>query len=64
MIRRPFLQSALLLGALLDGYSPARQARAPDPAAEHATERNSAAGLFRASCRSVPAPVPGGKPYR
>jgi len=64
MNRRPFLQSALLLGALLAGCSPASQARAPKAAAEYATDRDSAQGLFRVSYRSDPAPVPVGKLHR
>lgn len=46
------------------GCSPASQARAPEAAAEYATERSSAQGLFRVSYRSDPAPVPVGKLHR
>jgi hypothetical protein len=61
MNRRPFLQSALLLDALLGGCSPASQAPSPGPAAEYATERTWEQGLFRVSYRGGPAPVPIGK---
>lgn len=64
MNRRPFLQSALLLGALLAGCRPASRARAPEAAADYATERSSAQGLYRVSYRSGTASVPVGKLHR